>query len=291
MNVLNKGKNILITGASSGIGFYTAKSLLSLGANLLLIGRDETKLKNTENYFNQKFPKSKITFYCCDLSNQNKILDLALKIKQDYNYIDVLINNAACTNSKLTFSKEGIEMQFAVNHLAPFLLTHYLLPLLKKSEQGRIINVNSRAHSRGTMHFNDIFLRKNYSLSKAYNQSKLANMMFTNFLSHSLQHTNITVNTFHPGLVNTSFGNKNVSVLHSNIWNLMKILGRSPKKACEDAVYLALDDNLKQLTGKYFHNKKIILPSLDSLDKQQQKKLWDISLELVKLSDAAYGID
>ncbi len=266
-----------------------AIGLAKKDATVIIICRSTEKAQEAAELIRQITGSKKIFCYNADLSVQNDIKLVAQEIAGGFDRIDVLINNAACVTSTLEFTADGVEKQLAVNHVAPFLLTHYLLPLITKSADGRIINVNSRAHGRGTMHFDDLFLQKGYNISVAYNQSKLANMLFTYALANKLASTGISVNAFHPGLVNTEFGVKGVSALHKFAWVIISKLGRSAKVAAEDGIYLALDEKLKNITGKYFHNKQPISSSALSYNSVWAEKLWAVTLQWTKLKADGYG--
>lgn len=282
-------KVCIVTGAGSGIGLQMALQLALRGAAVGVVCRNEQQAEQTKLTITEATGNQQIKKYVADLSLQEQIKNVAREITGDFNKIDVLIHNAACVRSVFELTTDGIETQFAVNHLAPFLLTHYLLPKIKNSQQGRIICVSSRAHGRGHVYFEDVFLAKKYSLSKAYNQSKLANLLFTYWLAEMLHSSSITVNAFHPGLVKTEMGNKGVHFFHRTAWQLMSVFGRDPMVAAKDGVYLALEKKLKNITGNYFHNKQPIKSSADSYNKEWAKKMWDISLALTKLSAGDYG--
>lgn len=278
-------KICLITGASSGIGYYTALKLAQQNCEVTVICRDKTKTSFTVEQLVRETNNKAIHGFWADLADKNEIERVAREIKSEFDHIDVLIHNAACVSSKFQLTKQKIELQFAVNHVAPFLLTYHLLPLLNKSNNGRIITVSSRAHSRATVNFDDLFTEKYYDISRAYNQSKLANLMFIYTLARKLNKDKITANAFHPGLVNSDFGNKNVSFVHDLFWQLVKRLGKHPSRAAKDAVYLALSDDVSKTTGGYFHNKKQISSSRESNDTDKAQKLWDITMKMCGLNE------
>jgi len=282
-------KTCLVTGASSGIGFQMALNLSSYKCLLLLPCRTTEKAQETERRIKAVYPYALIQTYVCDLSEQSSIHTFCEQIIKEHHRLDVLIHNAGCVSSTLQWTSDGIELQFAVNQLAPFLMNHMLLPLLNASENGRIIHVNSRAHARGTLYFDDLFLQQKYALSKAYNQSKLANMLYTYRLADLLSSTNVTVNAFHPGLVNTDFGVKNVNAVHKFMWQLMRILGRTPHQAAEDGLYLALSPDVKHITGKYYHRQQQIVSSTKSLNRLWQQKVWDICTKMTHIPSTEYG--
>lgn len=282
-------KVCIVTGAGSGIGLQMALQLAQRGASVGVVCRNIQQAEQTKQLIIEATGNQCIQPYVADLSLQEQIKQVAHSIRHHYGQIDVLIHNAACVRSVFELTAEGIETQFAVNHLAPFLLTHYLLQQIRASKQGRVICVNSRAHGRGSIHFDDVFLSKKYSLSKAYNQSKLANMLFTYRLAEILHSSTVTVNAFHPGLVKTEMGNKGVNFFHRAAWQMMSLLGRSPMLAARDGVYLALEKELATSTGKYFHHQQPIRSSAKSYNKAWEQKVWDISLALTKLNADEYG--
>ena len=278
-----------MTGAGSGVGLHVGIGLVREGARLVAICRNARRAAETADHIRLQTGSNNVMAYAADLSVQREVKAVGEEIRNYFGRVDVLINDAGCVASEFELTSDGIERVLAVNHLAPFLLTHCLLPAIKKSPEGRIINVSSRAHSRGTMHFDDLFLRKNFSLTRSYDQSKLCNMLFTYYLADKLKASGITVNVFHPALVNTPFGAKGVSTFHKWIWQTVSKLGRSASDAAEDGVYLALSNEVAGITGKYFHNKKQIKSSVGSHNSEWQQKLWDISLQLTKLRADEYG--
>jgi len=281
---MDEQKICIITGASSGLGYHTALKLASLNSVVVLVCKDEVKGAITRNYIVDQTQNKSVHLYIADLSIQQDIRELVEKINSAFPRVDVLINNAACIYVHHTLNEDGIEMQFAVNHLAPFLLTNLLLDNLKKSDQGRIINVSSRAHARGKIHFDNLNFQKDYTFSKAYNQSKLANIYFTYELARKLKDTSVTVNCMHPGLMNTSIGNKNTTLFYSIIWSLIKTIGNSPEKSSKTIIHLAYSPNMDSTSGKYFANCKIIKSSEQSYNINIAKKLWYISEQLANIS-------
>ena len=270
----------LITGANSGLGFHTALHIAKLGGEVIMVCRDSEKGTIAREEITRSSGSKAIHLYIADLSSQSQIRQLAGAVRSAFSKIDVLINNAACNFLHFTQTENGIEMQFAVNHLAPFLLTHLLLDKLRNAEQGRIINVTSRAHARGSLHFEDLNLSNNYSAFAAYNQSKLANILFTYELAKRLQDTSITVNCFHPGLVDTPIGNKNTTWFYSVLWSMIKMFGASPSKSAETGVYLATSDAVKNVNGKYFANCKEIKSSAITYNQKIASQLWQVSEEM-----------
>ena len=210
------------------------------------------------------------------------------KINDQANQLDILINNAALVSSNRILTEDGIEIQFAVNHIAPFYLTHLLFPLLIKSSDGRVINISSTNHRRGKMQFDDLNLTTNYSILRAYNQSKLANVLFSYELNRNLatrKIKNLSVYCIDPGHNNTAIGLKNTKSFHYFVWLLRSKMGKSPKKGAECQVYVAVNDQVKSLSGKYWKNAKTIHSSKNSYNEVHARKLWDISLKICGIDD------
>ena len=279
MNLENK--NILITGATAGIGKQAAFFLAKKRANLIFIGRNKNKSIKIIDSINSLNPSIKAKFFYADLSLQSDIARVFFEIKSNYKSIDILINNAGAIFSRRQVTKEGIEKTFALNHMGYFSLAKLIIGIMDKKINSRIINVASAAHLSGKINFSDLFIEKKYGFGwKAYAQSKLCNILFTYQLSKLLSSTKITVNCLHPGLVNTDFGNNN-SFIFSHSFKLVKNLyGINEKKGAETINFLASDIQVANETGGYFIKKKKTHSSKISTSIDLQKKLWDISEEI-----------
>src|SRR5687768_2908269 len=200
-------KVCLITGATSGIGKATAMGLANMGASVVMVGRDRGRGKAALAEIKEKSGNASVDLMLADLSSQQEIRRLADEFEEAYPRLDVLINNAGLFRSERITTADGLEMTFAVNHLAYFLLTNLLLDVLKANAPSRIVNVSSGDHSNGTIDFDDLQGYKGYKGPKAYSQSKLANLLFTYELAKRLEGTGITANCLHPGAgVRTNFG-------------------------------------------------------------------------------------
>lgn len=282
-------KTVLVVGGTSGIGLEAVLKLVNLGHKIVFTGSNKQSVQKTSLFISNHTNHINYKGYVCSLDEKDS-LDIFFKhYKKEIGCIDVLVLNAGSVFSKREVNSQGVEKQFAINYLSFFYITNLFLPLLKKSNDARVICTTSRAHRRGSIHFDDLQLKKSYSLSKAYNQSKLAVLLFVYHLSDKLKDSPVTINAFHPGLVNTNFGQKNMSKLHNWVWNTTKVLGRSAKKASKDIVFLTLSESLVNTSGKYFHKKKMITSSKYSYNHQAMQRLWNVSLELVQLSDSDYG--
>lgn len=272
-----KDKICIITGATSGIGKETAEDIAMQGAVVVLPVRDSLKGDILKDEILAQTPDALIDLMHCDLASFDSIREFAAAFKEKYKKLHLLINNAGIWETKRNLSADGIEKNFAVNHLAPFLLTHLLLDTIKNSAPARIINVASNAHKQGKIQFSDLEYEKKYSSFGSYAQSKLANILFTKKLSQKLKGTEVTANCLHPGVVNTNLFDKMPGVLKS-IMNLFMI---SPKKGAQTTLYLATSPEVDHISGEYFAKSKPKKPAPAALRQDIADKLWDISEKYV----------
>ena len=282
------GKNCVVTGGNSGIGFETALALAISGARVIIVSRSQEKAEAAVKMIKARSQNNHIDFVLADLSSQKSVIDAAKYILRDFDKIDVLVNNAGTWFSNLILTEDGIERQFAVNHMAYFLMTHELLGALKKSEDARIICVGSDSHFHGKINFEDLSLGKKYHGIKAYAQSKLANAMFVYELDRRLKAfniSNISINCVQPGLVKTDIGLKHTISLHSIAWKIRRLGGVSPAKGAETSIYLATSDEVKGVSGKYWDKCKPKPSSKSSYVQEDSGRLWDICCDLTDIKD------
>ncbi len=272
-----KDKICLITGATSGIGKETALAIASMGALVAITYRNTQKAEETKKYIFERTGKT-IETYFCDLSSFDSIRTFTKNFLQKHDKLHVLINNAGIYEIKFLTNGNGIEMNFAVNYLAPFLLTNLLLDTIIKSSPARIINVDSDAHRGAKINFEDLAMKKKFSGSAAYGQSKLANILFTKQLAIKLENKNVTVNCLHPGIVKTNIFSK----MNKLSIALFKLIMISPRKGAETSVYLASSDLISNYSGKYFKNKNISKPDPVAEKRETAEKLWEISMDYIK---------
>jgi len=272
-------KTCIITGSTSGIGKETAMELARRGATLVLPVRDIAKGNALKEEIIHKTGNSHVEIIQCDLSSFKSVRNFVSDFREKYNELHILINNAGLWESKHIKSADGIEMIWAVNHLAPFLLTNLLLDVMKRSALGRIINVSSEAHRTGTINFNDLEGNKRWNSYRAYAQSKLANILFTGKLAELLNHDNITVNCLHPGVVATRLFNWFPEFLIK----IASLFMLSPEKGAQTTIYLATSSEVENITGKYFSRKRIRKPLIRKNDPELVDKLWNISMEMTGL--------
>ncbi|MCL5028912.1 MAG: SDR family oxidoreductase [Bacteroidetes bacterium] len=264
-------QTILITGATDGIGKLTALKLAKQNAHVLVHGRNTEKINKIVEELKTNSDNQKIEGLTADLSSFDEVRKLADEVNGKFSEIDVLINNAGVGFADARYSKDGYDLRFAVNYLAPFLFTQLLLPSLKNAAPSRVVNVSSAGQY--PVDFNDIMLEKKFDGVRAYRQSKLALIMFTIDMAEKLKEENITVNCLHPGtFLNT---------------NMVRIAGITPmgepETGADAEVFLAASHVLEGVTGKYFNVKTEAKADPQAYDKQARKRLWDISLELTNL--------
>jgi NAD(P)-dependent dehydrogenase (short-subunit alcohol dehydrogenase family) len=276
------GKVCLVTGATTDIGKEIAFGLAQRGATVALVGRDPRKCEATVDELRTRSGNASIEALVADLSSQEEVRRLASEVTRAYPRLHVLVNNAGAVFTSRHQTADGLEMTFALNHLAPFLLTNLLLDTLKASGPARIVTTSSMAHMGASINFDDLQSEKRYSIMGAYGQSKLANILFTRELAKRLTGTGLTANCFHPGVVASNFGRSNggITVL---IFGLIRPFQISPEKGAETGIYLATSPNVANISGKYFARKNIGRTSSAANDDAAARRLWDVSAALVHL--------
>ncbi|MDB3950071.1 SDR family oxidoreductase [Gammaproteobacteria bacterium] len=275
-------KTVVISGATNGIGKAAAIELSRENPKLLFTYRNQSLADELLAEIKDISPSTQVQSVYCDFSDQDSIKKCSNEINDLCANIDVLINNAGVVNTSYHETDEGIENTFAVNHLGYFLFTNLLLQKLKGDDETRIVNVSSAAHSFvKEMQWEDINFKNNFGQGlKPYGQSKLANLLFTRYLSIKLSTENISVNAIHPGGVNTSLGSQNKAWYSKPLRLILRPFFRSPLKGAESIIYLATkqDDGV---TGEYFVDSKIHKSSSYSKNLEEAHKLWGLSEELV----------
>lgn len=275
-----QNKICLVTGGTSGIGLETAKQLARLGATVIIVGRDATKSAATVAQIRQHSGNANIEFLLADLSAQAQVRALAEQFRRRYARLDVLINNAGVAMMRRQESVDGIEMTFAINVLAPFILTHDLLDVLKASAPSRIINVASTLHKNAKFNFDDVQMKRKYDGLMAYNNSKLALLWFTYELARRLEGTGVTVNALHPGAVRTNLIARNGWFYKWIVNPIFSLQAISAEQGAQTSVYLASSPDVEKVTGKYFGKCKPRESSPASYDEESQKRLWRLCEEM-----------
>jgi NAD(P)-dependent dehydrogenase (short-subunit alcohol dehydrogenase family) len=279
------GKTVLITGGTAGIGKATALGLATMGAHVAITGRDPARTEAAAGE-SRAAGGGQVDAFVADLSSQSEVRRLADEVLHRLSRIDVLVNNAGGYWNTRQVTVDGLEHTFALNHLAPFLLTHLLLDRLTHSAPARVVTVSSHAHADGRIDFDDLQGERSYAGARAYNQSKLANVLFTYELARKLQATPVTANALHPGVVNTSFGTEDPAGVQRLLVPFMRPFMKTPAQGAATPIHLASAPDLEQVTGRYFVNSKPKKSSQRSYDEATAARLWQVSADLVGLSAA-----
>jgi NAD(P)-dependent dehydrogenase (short-subunit alcohol dehydrogenase family) len=270
---------VLITGGTSGIGKATALGLARKGAHVAITGRDrgrtEAAARELESVGGQ------VDFFVADLSSQTQLRALAEQVLQVLPVINVLVNNVGGYWNTLHVTEDGYERTLAVNHLAPFLLTNLLLERMQNSAGARVVTVSSQAHAAGRIDFDDLQGQQSYSGAKAYNQSKLANVLFTYELARRLRAKTVTANALHPGVVRTAFGAEDPASVQRFLVPIVRPFMKSPEQGAATSIHLASSPDLEEVSGRYFANCKAKRSAERSYDHAVAARLWQISTELV----------
>jgi len=276
----------MITGANSGIGKATAVGLAGMGASVVMVCRDRGRGEAAMGEIKAASGNQKVDLLLADLSSQASVRQLAQDFKARYPQLHVLINNAGIALGKRSLTPDGVETVFAVNYLAPFLLTNLLLDVLKASAPARVVNVAGDYHRRASINFDDLMSEQNYGRLRANNQAKLALILFTYELARRLDGTGVTANCLHPGAVATDAPSKDpdTSALARLMYKLVKPFFLSPEKGAETSIYLASSLQVEQVTGQYFVKKAPVQSSPESYDVAIAGRLWAVSAELTGLT-------
>jgi NAD(P)-dependent dehydrogenase (short-subunit alcohol dehydrogenase family) len=269
-----RGKIVVITGATSGIGQVAAENLAGMGARLVLVARDKARGEAALARLRQAGSGPIHTIHYADLSRIAEMKRVAAQIAAAEPRIDVLINNAGALFSSRQVTADGLEFTFATNHMAYFVLTHGLRTnLLAAAPTARVINTASDAHKGNVLDFSDLQSTKSYSGFKVYGRSKLANILYTHELARRWAGTGVTANTLHPGFVATRFGDESGGMLSFGV-RIAKSFAISPEKGAETIVYLASSDDVANISGKYFYKCRVATPTKEAQDDEAAKRLW-----------------
>ena len=270
----------VVTGANSGIGKATALGLARLGGTVVMACRDATRGEAARQDIIRESSNPHVALMIVDLAREASTRALADEFQRAYPRLDVLINNAGVYTSHREMTTDGLERQFEVNYLSGFLLTHLLLDLLKKSAPSRIVNVSSSAHMGGTIRFEELQGERRYGGFRAYNQSKLAQVLFTRELARRIEGTGVTVNACHPGVIRTNLAMGGSSM----VVRFVKMFLKSPEKGAETPIYLATSPEVEGISGKYFVRSQVLAPSARAQDPAVARRLFEVSMELAHLS-------
>lgn len=289
----------LVTGSTSGIGRVTALRLAERGATVLVTGRDESRGREVANAIGNADPAADAELFLADLADQDAVRDLCRRVRERHDRLDLLINNAGTWQGKRRLTDDGIEFTFAVNHLAPFLLTNGLAPLLRESAPARVVTVSSGLHRNADLDLETVAERPDYDGRDAYSDSKLANVLFTYELADRLDGAGVSAFAVHPGAIPGTSLAREAGVLSKYLWNafayLPDVLAGSVFKGVEDGaetvVYAATSPDLDGVTGEYVADGERRRSSPASYDEELQADLWELSAELTGLPPAVPAVD
>ncbi len=272
------GKRVLITGATRGIGLAAAIELARRGAQLTLVARSEARAADAVGQIQAAAGGATVEVLTADLASQASVRKLAVDAQARYPRIQVLINNAGAIYASRQLSPDGIELTWAVNHLAPFLLTTVLLPRLTASTPARIVTTSSDAHRGAQIPFDDLNAQRTWGGFgfPRYGQTKLANILFTVELARRLAGTGVTANCFHPGFVATGF-NRNNGLLMRVGMAISRPFARSASKGAQTLVWLVDSDTAGDTSGGYFFDERLVTPSAAAQDREAASRLWRVS--------------
>jgi retinol dehydrogenase-12 len=281
------GRVCLLTGATQGIGRAAAQALIHSGMRLILVARDPVRLQALAEQLRGAAPGSEVETLAGDLSRVAEVRRLAAEFRARHDRLDVLLNNAGAVFARREVTSEGLERTFALNHLAYFVLTQELLPVLKTSTPGRIVNVSSDAHLRARLDLDDLqYERRRYAGMAAYGQSKLLNILFTRELARRLEGSGVTANAMHPGFVRTAFGH-NTPGLFKSVVQLAQLFARTPEQGARTLVYLATSPAVAKVSGQYFVDERPGRMSRAAQDDAAGRRLWEQSERLMATRPAA----
>src|SRR5688572_15638691 len=281
-----EGRTVLVTGGTHGIGKATATGLAALGARVAITGRDPGRAEAAaaEIRADGGLP---VEVFVADMSAQAEVRRLASEVLQTFPRLDVLVNNVGGFWNTRHVTADGLEHTFALNHLAPFLLTHLLLGRLRQSAPARVVIVSSNAQAMGRIDFDDLQGELSYSGARAYSQSKLANVLFSYELARRLKGTPVTSNALHPGVVSTSFGAEDPATVQRVFIPFLRLFMKSPGQGAATSIHLASAPELEQVTGRYFANSQPKKSTEQSYDQAAAAQLWQVSADLVGLTTVA----
>lgn len=275
------GKVVLITGGTGGIGKATAIGLATLGARVGITGRGLARAEQAAADIGAASGNPAVDAFAADMTSQAEVRRLAAAVLGAYPRLDVLVNNVGGFWAHRHLTADGLERTFALNHLAPFLLTNLLLGRLKASAPARIVTVSSHVQAEGRIEFDDLQGARNFSAQRAYSQSKLANVMFTNELARRLEGSGVTATSLHPGVVRTNFGAEDQAWFFAVISRVVRPLLKTPAQGAQTPIYLASSPDVDGVTGQFFASRKPKAANKVAYNTEVIARLWQVSADLV----------
>jgi NAD(P)-dependent dehydrogenase (short-subunit alcohol dehydrogenase family) len=280
-----RGKVVVITGGTSGIGQVAAERLAAMGARIILTARSQSRGEATLSRLRSIAPTQAHSIHYGDLSRLTELRRVGKEIAAAEPRIDVLINNAGAMFGTRQTTEAECELTFATNHLSYFVLAHVLSERLITSAPSRIVNTSSHAHYRATLDFDDLQSERNYQAFPVYSRSKLCNILFTRVLARRLAGTGVTTNSFHPGFVKTRFGDESGGRGLIRLLGVMKMFAISQEKGADTLIYLASSDDVTQTNGLYFYKRKPVDPSKLAQDDAAAERLWRETAKIAGIAE------
>lgn len=281
MKDITKQKIALVTGANSGMGKATAIALAKMDIHVVMLCRSAERSQAALDDVKAATSGGNVTLMLCDLGSMADIQRFGEAFKTRFDHLDILVNNAGVITLDRRETKDGLELQFGVNHIGHFLLTTSLLDLMKNAENARIVVVGSGAHKIGKIDFNNVPLKKSYSVFSAYGRAKLCNLLFTKELARKLRGINVTVNCVHPGAVATNMGVDRDTGFGKTVMKVLRPFFQTPEQGAATAIYAATSDACAGISGEYFYKCKIQESSKRSNDENLAQQLWELSENIV----------
>ena len=279
-----KGKTIVITGGTSGIGEVAAEALAQIGARIILVARSKSRAEATLARLRRSGPGAAHSVYFADLTRLAEMKRVVAEIAHREPPIDVLINNAGALFGTRRLTEDGLEHTFALNHMSYFVVTEGLRERLLASGAARIVNTASAAHQGATLDFDDLQSAKSFRATRVYGCSKLCNILFTRELARRLHGSGLTANCLHPGFVATRFADESGGLISRLAW-LAKFFAISPTEGAQTIIYLASSPEVANVTGKYFYKCRPTTPSAAALDDGAALALWQRSAVLAGMEE------
>ena len=278
------GKVCLVTGANAGIGKATALGLARMGATVVMVCRNRERGESARAEIAAKSGSRNVDLLIADLSSQGSIRKLARAFTSRYPQLHVLLNNAGTITPRRRLTVDGLETQFAVNHLAPFLLTNLLLDTLKTSAPARVVTVSSQVHSKSPLNLDDFHSESEYTASQVYRKAKLANILFTYELARRLEGTGVTANCLHPGVIATKLLDDYMGGSHEAGFGSGAPFGDSPKEGAAVVLHVATSPEIEGISGKYFYDNAVSETAPVTYDEEHARRLWDVSADLTGIT-------
>jgi retinol dehydrogenase 12 len=274
-----EGKTCIITGATSGIGRSAAEALAAMGARIVMVARDKQRGESTLAKLRDRFPAGGHSIHYADLLRLAEVKRVAVDIAAAEPRIDVLLNNAGAMFARRKITPEGCERTFALNHVAPFVLTHGLRERLFAAAPARVVNTAGVLHHLAWLHLDDLNLERNYTAFYAYAHAKLCSVLFTRELARRWASKGVTANCVHPGEVATRFGER-AGGLIPYVFAVIRLFGSPPEQGARRIVQLASSREYAKITGRYFDKERLARPNPQAVDDENAERLWDATAKL-----------